>query len=192
MLRSRAPYGLFSVLLPIRWQSTHLLCEILKRLSPILAFRQAGAHLKGGFFAAGARISLDRGLRGSILRPRKYTIAIIVFLVLTFKLLSFAESDFVYDAKGKRNPFIPLVTNEGRLIKLDKEEEKGSTDLAIDGIIYDKSGLSYAIINAAVVGVGDYVGEYRVLKVESDRVVFLKQDQIREVFITQEGASEKK
>lgn len=113
-------------------------------------------------------------------------------LILTFKLLSFAEGDFVYDAKGKRNPFIPLVTNEGRLIKLDKEDDAGAKDLVIDGIIYDKQGLSYAIINAQVVGVGDYVGEHRVLKVESDKVVFLKQDQIREVFITEEGGSEKK
>jgi competence protein ComGC len=117
----------------------------------------------------------------------KNRLLISVFLILAFGVSVFAQDDFIYDAKGKRNPFIPLVTNEGRLIKLDKEEEKGSSDLVIDGIIYDKQGSSYAIINGQVVSVGDYAGEYRVLKVESDRVVFLKQDQIREVFITQEG-----
>ena len=128
-----------------------------------------------------------------MLRNRKYKILVAVLLILTFKALSFADTDFIYDAKGKRNPFIPLVTNEGRLIKLDREDEKTSSDLVVDGIIYDKQGLSYAIINAQVVGVGDYVGEYRVLKVEPDKVVLLKQDQIREVFITEEGTqSEKK
>jgi hypothetical protein len=72
-------------------------------------------------------------------------------------------------------------------MKLEKETESaGRSGLLVDGIIYDKNGLSYAIVNGNVVGVGDYVGEYRVLKIEANKIAFLKEDQIIEVVITKE------
>ncbi len=74
-----------------------------------------------------------------------------------------------------------------RAMELDKEEQTGKTDLLVNGIIYDKQGLSYALVNDRVVSVGDYAGEYRVLKVENNKVTFLKDDQIREVSINKEG-----
>ena len=110
-----------------------------------------------------------------------------MFLCLVFFSLALAQGDFSYQSKGKRNPFIPLVSKEGRLIQLDKEEQAGKADLLIDGIIYDKQGLSYALVNGRVVGVGDYVDEYRVLKVGNNKVTFLKDDQIREISINKEG-----
>lgn len=97
--------------------------------------------------------------------------------------LAFAQADFVYQSKGKRNPFIPLVSKDGRLMKLEKEEGGKQSDLLVDGLIYDKHGVSYALVNGRVVGTGDYAGEYRVLKISKDRIAFLKDDQIREVSI---------
>src|SRR3989338_633967 len=81
----------------------------------------------------------------------------------------FAQEVFVYDSKGKRNPFIPLVTMEGRLVKLDKEEATG--ELRIEGIIYDKHGRSFAVVNSSVVAIGDMVGDYQVLKIEESKVI---------------------
>ena len=46
-----------------------------------------------------------------------------VFCLLNFTLTCFAQEQFTYNAKGKRDPFIPLVTADGRLLKLDQEEE---------------------------------------------------------------------
>ncbi|PIP18829.1 MAG: hypothetical protein COT38_01415 [Candidatus Omnitrophica bacterium CG08_land_8_20_14_0_20_41_16] len=107
---------------------------------------------------------------------------IIFLLSLFFALsyyLSFAQDDFVYDAKGKRNPFIPLVTSDGRLIKLEARETTGG--LALEGIIYDKISMSYAIVNGAVVKVGDFVDDYQVLKIEEKKVIFIKNGQPFEV-----------
>ncbi len=101
--------------------------------------------------------------------------------VFGFFNLSFAQGDFAYESKGKRNPFIPLVGKDGRLVKLDREEEKAQSDLVIDGIIYDKQGVSYALANGRVVRIGDYINEYRVLKIEKDKVIFLKDDLIKEI-----------
>lgn len=99
--------------------------------------------------------------------------------------IAFAQEGFIYDSKGKRNPFIPLVNQEGRLLKLDKEETKG--DLGIEGIIYDRYGRSFAIVNGSVVGIGDAVGGYQVLRVEENKVIFIKEGQIVEVDLKKEG-----
>ena len=102
-----------------------------------------------------------------------------------FLVFSYAQDEFVYDSKGKRNPFIPLVTPDGRFLKLDKEEEKKG-DLIVEGIIYDKNGRSFAIVNTSVVGIGDFIGEYRVLKIEQNKVIFIKEDQTLEVGLSVE------
>ncbi len=106
---------------------------------------------------------------------------ILLFLILSFGICHYlsAQEQFSYDAKGKRNPFISLVNSEGRLVKLDKEEASG--ELVIEGLIYDKNGRSYAIVNATVVGIGDSVSGYEVLKIEPDKIIFAKEGQLTEV-----------
>ena len=96
----------------------------------------------------------------------------------------FAQGQSGYDAKGKRDPFIPLVTPDGRLLKLEKEES--ASGLLLDGIIYDEHGLSYAIVNAEVVKVSDKVGAYQVLKIEKNKVIFIKGGEITEVELKEE------
>ncbi len=108
--------------------------------------------------------------REKILSVIRYSLS--VFFILHFSFFCFAQDKFVYDAKGKRNPFIPLVTADGRLLKLDFEETKG--ELSIEGIIYDEQGMSYAIVNGSVVKAGDLVNNAQVIKVEKDSVTFVK------------------
>lgn len=100
--------------------------------------------------------------------------------------LAFGQEEFVYDAKGKRNPFIPLVTPEGRLLKLDKQQDTTQQGLAIEGIIYDKLGRSFAIVNSAVVGIGDMVGDFQVLKILDNKVIFIRNGEPLEVELTKE------
>ena len=95
-----------------------------------------------------------------------------------------SEEEFVYDAKGRRDPFIPLVTPDGRLLKLEQEE--GVSGLLLEGIIYDKNGASYAIVNGEVVRIGDEVGDYQVLKIEEKKVVFIKEGQTVELELKKE------
>jgi hypothetical protein len=110
-------------------------------------------------------------------------------ILLFFSMLSFsfAQEVFKYDAQGKRDPFIPLVTSSGVLLKLDKDEKKAGVELIIEGIIYDKQGSSYAIVDANVVRVGDPVADgYRVLKIEEDKVIFIKEGELKEVRLNKE------
>jgi len=99
------------------------------------------------------------------------------FLLLTF--LS-AQEQTGYDAKDKRNPFIPLVTRDGRLLNLEPQQQ-GTSTLTVEGIIYDKNGISCAVVNGSVVKIGDPVGEYQVLKIEEKKVIFIKEGQPLEI-----------
>ena len=109
----------------------------------------------------------------------------LIILFLAVSAILFAQDNFQYDARGKRNPFIPLVSADGRLLRLDKEEVQG--DLTVEGIIFDKHGGSFAIVNGTVVGVSDKISDYQVLKIFDDKVIFIKDGRISEVEIKKEG-----
>jgi len=94
-------------------------------------------------------------------------------LLLAACSMLFAEEPFVYDDKGSRNPFIALVTPDGRILNL---ETKSNSELILEGIIYDEKGTSYAIVNQSVAAVGDWIADYQVVSIEKNKVVFLKKD----------------
>ena len=121
----------------------------------------------------------------SVNKVLNFTLWFCAFL-FTLRAICYTQEQFTYDAKGKRNPFIPLVTPDGRLLKLDKEETTG--ELSIEGIIYDKNGRSYAIVNETVLGIGDFVSGYQVLKIEENKVIFIKEGQATEVEFKKEGS----
>lgn len=96
-----------------------------------------------------------------------------------------AEQDYVYDSQDERNPFIPLVTAEGRLLQLEKPEAS-KKELNLEGIIYDKYGITYAIVNGTVIRIGDYLAGFQVLKIEKNKVVLVKEGQLLEILLKEE------
>jgi len=107
-----------------------------------------------------------------------------ILFALVFQVSVFAQGDFTYDSKGERNPFMPLVTSDGMLIKLKPRSAAGGLDL--EGIIFDNISMSYAIVNGSVVKVGDFLGDYQVLRIEEDKVIFIKEGQPFEVELEKE------
>lgn len=112
-------------------------------------------------------------------------IPIFAFCVFCVSQNIFAEGEYVYDAKGKRNPFTVLVTPDGLLLKLDVEEGAQGVP-RVEGIIYDKNGVSYALANGEVVKIGDMVGLFQVLKIEASKVTFVKEGSTFEVEFKEE------
>jgi len=82
------------------------------------------------------------------------------------------EETFVYDSKGRRDPFLSLVSPEGYLINVEPFSD--ASEVNLEGIIYDPSGKSFAIINTQVVKNGDKIGLFEVLKIEENKVILLK------------------
>lgn len=110
-----------------------------------------------------------------------------VSFVMSFLLVSgaaFAQGKFVYDAKNSRNPFIPLVTQEGAITAIDREE--GQAKFLIEGIVHDNNGGYYAVVNDTVVGVGDSVTGYKVVNIEENKITFEKDGQTFEVVLKRE------
>ena len=112
------------------------------------------------------------------------SLACVILLLSMLGILSYAQQQFIYDAKGKRNPFIPLVTPDGRLLNLEQEEVK--KDLILEGIIYDKNGLSYAVVNGEIVKIGDRVDVYQVLKIEKEKIILIKEGEPLELHLKKE------
>ncbi|MFA5320729.1 MAG: hypothetical protein WBE75_00195 [Candidatus Omnitrophota bacterium] len=83
-------------------------------------------------------------------------------------------------SSGKgRDPFIPLVTPEGRIIQ--PAVPYGEGDIRLEGLIYDENGSSLAIVNGAVARIGDTVRGYRVIKIEENKVVLMKDGELKEI-----------
>jgi uncharacterized beta-barrel protein YwiB (DUF1934 family) len=59
-------------------------------------------------------------------------------------------------------------------------------ELKVEGIIYDKYYISYAVVNGQVVKISDTVDGYQVLKIDENKVVFIKEGQIKEVEMEKE------
>jgi hypothetical protein len=112
---------------------------------------------------------------------------IIAFLIFAgVGVAAFAQNETVYDDSGKRDPFIPLVTADGHLVQLEDQTAK-NTALAVEGIMYDLQGVSYALVNGEVVRIGDTIAGYQVLRIEKNKVIFIKEGTTTEVESKKEG-----
>ncbi len=87
------------------------------------------------------------------------------------------EARAEYRHKGKRDPMVPLVLPDGRRINPPglEEPETGTTQSdrtvsALQGIVYDPVGESYAILDGRVVRKGEEYNGMRVLKIEPTTV----------------------
>jgi hypothetical protein len=97
------------------------------------------------------------------------------------------QPDYVYDDGAKRDPFIPIITADGRYVQLERtQEELAESELKLEGIVYDKYGMSYAIVNSSVVKIGDLISDYQVLKIDDNKVVFIREGQTKEVLLQKE------
>jgi hypothetical protein len=86
------------------------------------------------------------------------------------KFLLAIDSNFVYDSKGKRDPFIPLI---GKNVKLtDAELLSSIEDVTVEGIIIDKKEGSAVIVNNQILKTGESLGGFRLEKIAPTYVVF--------------------
>ncbi len=96
-------------------------------------------------------------------------VALALFLVSAIAVC-FSQAAFRYDANDKRDPFIPLVDKSGNL--LPEFRPAGSQiELNLEGIVFSDKGDSYALISGEVLRAGDSIGDYKVIKIERNKVV---------------------
>ncbi len=84
---------------------------------------------------------------------------------------AFAEEGFKYDAKSRRDPFIPLISETGGYAS-DAYEASAIEDIRLEGIVWDDAKGSIAIINGEIAKEGDSLGSVKILKIDKDSVIF--------------------
>lgn len=89
------------------------------------------------------------------------------------------EQLWTYDAKGRCDPFVPLV-REGHVVPCETgtqaEDGKSSTP-KLGGILWDSGGHSIALINGGEAQVGDAVNGYEITDITRDEVVLTRDDE---------------
>lgn len=99
-----------------------------------------------------------------------------VFLSIIFVFLSVSVSnaadDFIYDDQGKRDPFLPLISDTGTIVNY--ESDYLVTDLNLEGIMLGNGNGNIAIINGRIVKKGDVIGDFIIEDIDSEKVVLYK------------------
>lgn len=83
-----------------------------------------------------------------------------------------AGEEVSYSARGRRDPFTPLVTQAVRaasgLSGIESIEE-----VTIEGIVYDPKNGSVVVLNGSVLKEGEEAGNFKVLQIKPDGAWFL-------------------
>ncbi len=97
-----------------------------------------------------------------------------IFLVLTFNsAFGQAEEPLVYDDKGRRDPFLPLVDENGRYL-LEADVIYSSDELNLSGILWDPQGRSSCLINDQIARIGESIYGFMVKNITKDSVTISK------------------
>ena len=106
-----------------------------------------------------------------IVRSVKLAAILIICCCIVGSLAFAEEALFKYNAKGKRDPFVPLISESGGYVS-DAYEASAVEDIRLEGIVWDDAKGSIAIINGEIVKEGEVIGSIKVLKINKDGVVF--------------------
>ena len=83
----------------------------------------------------------------------------------------FAAEGSLYDAAGKRDPFVPLFSagggEGGDLLSVNSVDE-----LKVEGVVYDPAQGSIVVVNGTVLKEGQEAGSVKVLRIEPKGAVF--------------------
>jgi hypothetical protein len=82
-----------------------------------------------------------------------------------------ASTSFRYEAKGLRDPFLPLVRDGKPIAPSGGSARVTGAAPVLAGILWDPQGTSMALINETEVRVGDVIEGYDVVEIQEDAVV---------------------
>ncbi|MBI4846705.1 MAG: hypothetical protein HY810_09605 [Candidatus Omnitrophica bacterium] len=102
------------------------------------------------------------------------------FLIWQFNvyyLANAADREFVYKSGNKCDPFMPLVSTEGH-IRPEAYGESVASDLDLEGIIWDPSEKSVAIINGKLLKEQDRAFNIQVLSIKKTSVIVQKEGNV--------------
>lgn len=93
-----------------------------------------------------------------------------------------------YQPKGKRDPFFPLLSSDGRRLIPPGGEETGLPglgDVVLQGILFDPAGNSTAILNGQVLRENEEWEGIKLLKIEANSVTIWRNGETHQLILQQ-------
>lgn len=101
---------------------------------------------------------------------------------LNFYALCFVYAEeIVYQHGERRDPFVPLVGPDGVLMK-----KIPTSDLIVEGIIYDPVEGSMALINGELYKPGDSINQAVIIRIHKDSVILSQEDEEKTIWLREE------
>lgn len=114
-------------------------------------------------------------------------IGIIPFLVsVTFMRERLFASEYKYEAGDRRDPFIPLVMSEQR-ISMGLETVETVDDVKFEGVIFDPSGSSMAVLNGEIVKEGEKIHNVEIVKIDDNSIALKIYDKVYTIGLIEKG-----
>jgi type II secretory pathway component PulC len=111
---------------------------------------------------------------------------IIIFLALAVVAPLVSDEIARYEAKGHRDPFVPLV-GAGKDRPSDLSEITSVEEIELEGIAIGRHGRRIAIINGKMVKEGDKIGSVLIEKIDKRRVAVSIEGNVYNVTLKEEG-----
>ena len=97
-----------------------------------------------------------------------FTLALLLIFVIFTPQKLFAD-EYIYSSKGKRDPFIPLIISKTRT-SLGLQAVETIEDVKFEGVIFDPSGGSIAVLNNVIVKEGEKAYNVEVVKIYENAI----------------------
>ena len=105
--------------------------------------------------------------------------------MVLFATAAFCEV-FKYDARGRRDPFVPLI-GQDKVTVAGLSEITSVEDIKLEGIAIGAKGKKTAIINGEIVKVGAKTGEVEIKSIDHKSVTLTISGKEYKVSLSEEG-----
>jgi len=106
-----------------------------------------------------------------------------MLIIVAHAAAAAGSEEYVYQSRGKRDPFLPLVGKASLFNTRDLIDVVDVKDVKLEGIMYDAQGGSRAILNGTLLKEGDEAGLIKVEKIEAKKVIVIINEERHEVSI---------
>lgn len=91
---------------------------------------------------------------------------------IIYEMTALEAASFIYDAKGKRDPFIPLVGEKRQTVGI--EEILSIEDVSLEGVAVGPNGRMIVILNGVMLKEGEKAGGLEIKKISREKVTVIK------------------
>lgn len=97
--------------------------------------------------------------------------------------------EYKYEAGERRDPFIPLIMSQQR-ISLGLEAVETVDDVKFEGVIFDPSGSSIAVLNGEIVKEGEKIHNVEIVKIYDNSITVKIYDKVHTIGLIKEGGEQ--